>query len=320
MVSSKGLAAALSHINDGLVIAECSHTGHCVTLANDALERITGYNLADLQQQGLDLLCRADGSEEALLQLRRALSKREACQLRLRGERKNGQPFWCELKLAFTPCPQSASHLILVCRDIAQEEHMKDVLDKVSLLYREMSKRLEYSTEVDTLTQLKSRNHLTTRGEFVLGAAKRQKLRLHTIVIDIDNFKQLNALGGNAFGDECLIAVAELINQYFCRATDISIRMCDDEFVVLCLDDEDCRVLERAQHFRRQLQSLALRDTKCRQHQVRVRVGIYSTTPDKYTTVEELVEKASQLVSQPLGDHNDHVAHSKGNDARTIKP
>ena len=123
-----------------------------------------------------------------------------------------------------------------------------------------------------------------------------------------------------AIGDECLIAVAELINQYFCRATDISIRMCDDEFVVLCLDDEDCRVLERAQHFRRQLQSLALRDTKCRQHQVRVRVGIYSTTPDKYTTVEELVEKASQLVSQPLGDHNDHVAHSKGNDARTIKP
>ena len=116
--------------------------------------------------------------------------------------------------------------------------------------------------------------------------------------MELDNFKLINSLGDKALGDQCLVRVAEVIKRYFSRATDIAIRMNDGEFVVLCVEDDDNRIWERAEQMRLELRTLQIKDTSDRLHEVSVNIGIYSTTPNKLTTIEEMIENAAQLVFQ----------------------
>lgn len=316
MVSINWLKAAMARINDGVVIAEYHGETNPVVYINDAFERISGYTEADLLGQDCRLLKGSDGEQKALQTLKHAIRNGSECTVKLRQYTKDGRLFWNEVKVAYIQDGTDITHIISVNRDVTQEEYVKNVLEKVNLLYREMSRRLEYTNETDSLTQLKNRGHLSTRGEFMLGAAKRKKLRLHALVIDIDNFKLLNSAGGDGLGDDCLVQVAQIVLYYFSRATDIAIRMCDDEFVVICIEDDDARVIERAQALRDDVQRIKIKSAdgggEC---DISVSIGIYSVTPEKHTTIEDMIQNAGQLVFQGSHGMRNQISHHKANDS-----
>jgi diguanylate cyclase (GGDEF)-like protein/PAS domain S-box-containing protein len=297
ILSAELISAVCAATNDGIVVADYAQR-HCPILyCNPTFSRLTGYAADELLGQDLLFAPLTQVEPEAWQAVQQALRDGVECSFKLRTSTKNGRNFWNQLRLSFVTTPQGITHAIAIHTDISQQEYVKNVLDKVSLLYREMSKRLEFTNETDHLTQLKNRCHLSTRGEFMLGAAKREKLRLHALRIELDGFKLLNTLGGDTLSDECLVRAAEVIKRYFSRATDIAVRMGDGEFVILCIEDDDNRVWERAEQMRREVRTLRLKDAD-RTHEVSVNIGIYSTTPNKLTTIEEMVQKAAQLVFQ----------------------
>lgn len=314
MLSIELLQAAIALNNDGVAIAEYGGGHNPIVFANSALTGLTGYGLDELKGQDYRFLVGQDDQQAALEELNSAILSSTECCVKLRNYTKDGRLFWTKVSIGFCRNDAKVTHLITISQDITQQEYIKNVLDKITILYREMSKRLEYTNETDSLTNLKNRGHLSTRGEFILGAAKREKMRLHAIIVDVDNFKTLNTLGGYSLGDGCLVKVANIISRFFCRATDIAIRMCDDEFVIICIEDDDNRVLERAEILRSEIRAVRVKDLDSRTHEISVSIGIYSVTPEKNTTIEEMVHNAGQLVFQGAYGKRDCISHHKAND------
>lgn len=311
-LSADLINAVMAVTNDGLVVAELDGSITPIIFANPVFARLTGYSSEDIHGRECFFLLNGHQDTEQLQKLTAALQQQQDCSCKFHLQMKDGRFHWVELRIAFFQ-HQHARYLICIYKDITQDEYVKNVLDKVNVLYREMSKRLEYTNETDHLTRLKNRGHLCTRGEFMLGAAKREKLRLHAILIDVDSFRILNGIGGPALGDDCLIKIADVIRHYFCRATDIAIRMGDDEFAVICIEDDDHRVHDRAESLRRDVRALQVKDFSGRQHDLSVSIGIYSVTPEKNTTIEEMIHNAGQLIFS-LNNNGDRIVHRQTGD------
>lgn len=313
-MSAELMSAVVAASNDGILVAEYHGEHNPIVFANSAFTHLTGYTCTEILGRDILFTTLADTASEDFQSLRDAVRHGAECSFKLRSPTKDGRFFWNQLRISYVATDGKITHVIAVAKDITQEEYIKNVLEKVNVLYREMSRRLEHINETDRLTQLKNRGHLSTRGEFILGAAKREKLRLHALLVDVDCFKMLNTLGGDTLGDECLVRIAEIIKRYFSRATDIAIRMCDDEFVIICIEDDDRRVWDRAELLRSDVRALKVQDFSARQHEVSVSIGIYSVTPAKHTTIEEMIQNAGKLVFQVGQGIRDQIKHDKAND------
>ncbi|MFP3852793.1 MAG: diguanylate cyclase [Anaerolineales bacterium] len=111
---------------------------------------------------------------------------------------------------------------------------LKRALDHRSLILsnRRMKAELEQMAVTDPLTGLYNRRKLEQVLEDELARVKRYKRRLSTIMIDVDNLKELNDELGHPAGDEVLRHMAELIRSSV-RTSDVPVRVGGDEFIVI---------------------------------------------------------------------------------------
>ncbi|WP_427981818.1 diguanylate cyclase [Agarivorans sp.] len=96
-------------------------------------------------------------------------------------------------------------------------------------LAKESAELLAYS---DPLTQLSNRRAFFDYGEQLLEQAYRQQKSLSLIMVDIDNFKNLNDTYGHALGDQALVAFATTLKNNL-RSTDIIARLGGEEFAIM---------------------------------------------------------------------------------------
>ena len=94
---------------------------------------------------------------------------------------------------------------------------------------------LEASLVTDSLTRLGNREGFQRRLGTELARALRYDHPLNIVMLDLDNFKQVNDSFGHTVGDNALVAVADVLraNQ---RASDSAFRWGGDEFVLLLPD------------------------------------------------------------------------------------
>ena len=84
----------------------------------------------------------------------------------------------------------------------------------------------------DSLTGLANRTLFNDRLDMAMVQAKRQNEMMGIMLIDIDNFKQVNDTYGHAVGDELLVATSRRIEQCI-RESDTAARLGGDEFTVI---------------------------------------------------------------------------------------
>jgi diguanylate cyclase (GGDEF)-like protein len=103
---------------------------------------------------------------------------------------------------------------------------------------RESQQQLNNIARVDALTSICNRREFDLRlmGEWSRGARTGQPLGL--LMIDVDQFKQYNDHYGHLRGDECLIAVAQVLNACIQRTSDLIARFGGEEFVALLPDSD----------------------------------------------------------------------------------
>mgnify|MGYP001767015836 CR=1 FL=1 len=103
------------------------------------------------------------------------------------------------------------------------------------LLFREVEQKtlaLEKMAITDTLTGLFNRGHIYDRLNQEVEKAERYGSKFSLLMLDIDNFKNINDSHGHQFGDEVLRVVADVI-RLSTRSVDICGRYGGEEFMVI---------------------------------------------------------------------------------------
>ena len=124
-------------------------------------------------------------------------------------------------------------------RDITSRKKIQDALVKSEALLREQSVR-------DHLTGLFNRRYMEETLEREVQRAIRKQLSLGIIMLDIDDFKNINDTCGHAAGDEILRTLGQLLIQQV-RGEDIPCRYGGDEFIIVLPDVSQEATLKRAE-------------------------------------------------------------------------
>jgi diguanylate cyclase (GGDEF)-like protein len=103
---------------------------------------------------------------------------------------------------------------------------------------RRSQQQLNNIARVDALTSICNRREFDLRlmTEWRRGARIGNSLAL--LMIDVDKFKEYNDHHGHLRGDECLVAVAQVLNSCMQRTSDLIARYGGEEFVVLLPDSD----------------------------------------------------------------------------------
>ena len=141
---------------------------------------------------------------------------------------------------------------------IAKPFHPRVLQARLSmhLRARRSQQELNNIARIDSLTSICNRREFDIRLFAEWGRGARSKTPLALLMIDVDKFKEYNDHLGHLRGDDCLIAVAQMLNQCMQRSGDLIARYGGEEFVALLPEvdlegamkvAEDCRaVIEQA--------------------------------------------------------------------------
>lgn len=108
-------------------------------------------------------------------------------------------------------------------------------IDRANLI--EKAQLLEKWAITDSLTNLHNRRHILYLASLEIQRAQRYKHSFSMLMLDVDEFKQINDTFGHIVGDQVLVEVAECLKKEL-RSTDLIGRYGGDEFVILLVETE----------------------------------------------------------------------------------
>ncbi len=187
---------------------------------NDALSRITGHTEGALKATTLRAITHPDDIEIDAQSMRQLLAGQiPSYQVEKRFRHAWGHHVW-----------------VLVTASIVRDEErwplyvvtqVQDISER-----KELARRLEYFVDHDFLTGLFNRRRFEQELKREIDRVARYGAPGAVLVIDIDNFKDVNDSFGHKAGDDVLKGVAGLLRERL-RHTDIVARIGGDEFAVL---------------------------------------------------------------------------------------
>jgi len=188
--------------------------GNCrIHYVTKALCKISGYKNAELIDKSLDTLLlnktELDRIKDKLIGVRKA----KHTDLSIQCVDQHEKVFWLGCHLTYDD--QEAGDYTFYCENITDK------------------KEVEFMTVTDKLTGLKNRNRIVEilsekRDMFI-----RYKHYFSIIILDIDQFKDINTNHGHQSGDRVLSEIADLVRSN-CRETDIVGRWEGAEFLIIC--------------------------------------------------------------------------------------
>lgn len=103
---------------------------------------------------------------------------------------------------------------------------------KTQLKIQKMEKELRLLSLIDSMTKLYNRRYFSRISEHTISTAQREQQELSIIMIDIDNFKNINDTYGHQVGDHVIIELSNML-MLKQRKSDIVCRYGGEEFVML---------------------------------------------------------------------------------------
>ncbi|MCH1624486.1 GGDEF domain-containing protein [Ferdinandcohnia quinoae] len=148
--------------------------------------------------------------------------------------------------------------------------------------------KAQYFSEKDTLTNLYNRRFIMGAFDKIISFADRTNSKLFVLIIDCDNFKEINDSCGHTKGDLVLSNIANILLQSI-RKSDVVARWGGDEFLIIGHYKDDAGLQTLIQRLDDQLESLS------QQMSLNIKISIGSTIyPDDSNNLEELIKSADQ--------------------------
>jgi diguanylate cyclase (GGDEF)-like protein len=226
--SNRNLAELVERVPVGLAIVRTGSNGQFTTITvNPAYERLTGRPSTALVNTAVTRTLDGPGASDVLLLLGdarrtgRAQRRAEAGDLRAEGDRI--------LSLEAFPISDDLFGLNVV-----------DVTDRVIT-----ARTLRHQALHDELTGLPNRALLEDRLRHGIDSARRDDQPVALLLLDLNQFKEVNDTLGHDQGDRLLVMVAARLRSSL-RAVDTVARLGGDEFAILLTDDVSPRRTLRA--------------------------------------------------------------------------
>jgi diguanylate cyclase (GGDEF)-like protein/PAS domain S-box-containing protein len=239
---------------------------------NDALCRITGHTAEALRATTLRAITHPDDAsldEASLAQL--LTGEVPNSQYEMRYRHVSGHDVW-----------------VLVTKSLVRDEdraplyvvtQVQDITER-----KQMAQHLEYVVDHDFLTGLLNRRHFEQELAKETERAARYEAPGAVLLIDLDNFKDVNDTFGHRAGDDVLKGVAALLRQRL-RQTDVIARVGGDEFAVLLTQTDPDQVRLVADDV---VKTISREMALMADHSIRITASVGVAMFDELTDVEVL--------------------------------
>ena len=178
-----------------------------VILVNSQTEDLFGYSREELLGRPISSLLTVEPEE----------AEPGGSPIRREGIRRDGDRF--PVETTSSAMSSGAGQLeTTIVRDVSERQRFEE--------------QLQYLADHDTVTGLYNRRRLESELQQEVERAQRYGSEAALLVLDLDNFKDVNDVGGHHAGDEVLRAVAAVLRDRT-RATDVIARLGGDEFALV---------------------------------------------------------------------------------------
>jgi diguanylate cyclase (GGDEF)-like protein len=166
--------------------------------------------------------------------------------------------------------------------------------------------KLQAMTIHDPLTGVLNRRGLQDVLLKTSGMIQRMDINVHVLLLDLDNFKQINDRHGHGVGDAILSAVTQKIRQTV-RQTDYIARVGGDEFMVLLLDSREGDAVKVADKIRMGIAQVSVDASAGETIKTTCSIGIMPLK-EKFVTIDALLQELHWSL---------HLSKSEGKDRIT---
>ncbi|EWH09905.1 sensory box/GGDEF family protein [Catenovulum agarivorans DS-2] len=182
--------------------------------------------------------------------------------------------------------------LVGISRDITEK---KRCLEKIELL----NQKLLYTSNHDVVTKIHNRRYFNETFEVSFMNAVISQNQVAVLLIDIDYFKQYNDRYGHLAGDDCLLRVAQTLDEVFAEYDSIVARFGGDEFIIALNKATELDVQQLANHCHETLKRLELTNSASLiDDLITLTIGAYVAIPDACDTVFSFIESADKALYQ----------------------
>ena len=175
---------------------------------------------------------------------------------------------------------------------------LNETIKKGMMLRLEQAQKdLEELAERDPLTALYNRRYFFDNGQKSLAAlSKVTDAQVSLLMIDIDQFKQLNDRHGHLVGDQIICGFADLCTQLI-RRSDILARLGGEEFVVLLPDTQRDEAFALAENLRTKVEQAQF-TARQESYRITISVGVVTRDARRIASLEQLVHLADTAMYQ----------------------
>jgi diguanylate cyclase (GGDEF)-like protein len=157
----------------------------------------------------------------------------------------------------------------------------------------------------DPLTGLFNRRYMEESLDRELSRARRHKVSVGVIMLDLDNFKRFNDTFGHEAGDTILRELGIFLKQSI-RAEDIACRYGGEEFTIILSGASSADTQNRAEYLRQNVKYLKVRHHGELLGEISLSLGV-AAFPDHGATVEAVLRAADAVLYRAKKEGRDRV-------------
>ena len=215
-------------------------------------------------------------------------------------------------KLVYLPIKKSDRPLALIIVRKKDEPFEAERLGFLKIMTSHISVAFEnallyHLAITDEMTKLYSQRHFRTSIDKKFADFEKYGEKLSLLILDIDNFKQVNDTCGHMIGDSVLRELARLI-MFSVRDSDLAFRYGGEEFTVILPSTGEAGANMVAERIRGSVAQHIFEEGSLNLH-VTVSIGV-SICPDNAQTVKDLMRAADDALYQAKRTGKDKVVMS----------
>jgi diguanylate cyclase (GGDEF)-like protein len=200
------------------------------------------------------------------------------------GSSHEGNPLMAEYRLLYD------EFCALKHRNASLERESRGLKTQLS----EMDRSLDLATRIDPMTGLANRRDIMEKMERELSRSERHQRTFSVMLVDLDNFKQLNEKYGYNDGDDVLVEVARVLMGCV-RSEDVCARWGGAEFLFLLTETSLDGSLTLAHKI---LNSISMTEFKANRPGIFVTASIGLCEYQTGQTIYECISRADQALRQ----------------------